>query len=336
MSYHLAIVGATGAVGKEMLTLLEKRGFPLKELTLFASPKSAGKTLSFKGADISIKALHEGCFKGIDIALFSAGKKASLEYVPQAVKEGAIVIDNGSAFRLMENVPLIIPEINAHALKNHQGIIASPNCTTTVMLIALAPLHKPYTIKRIVASTYQAASGAGALAMKELEEETAAVLNNKPYERTVFTHPYAFNLFTHNSTLTENGYVEEELKMVFETHKILEDPSIKVTATCVRVPVLRAHSISLNVEFEKPITKENAYSLLKNAAGLKILEDPSMNRFPMPLDATGQDDILVGRIRQDISQANTLEFWAVGDQLLKGAALNTIQIAELLCAQRVT
>ncbi len=326
MPYNIAIVGATGAVGQEMLAVLEKRNFPLKSLRLFASPQSVGKTLIFKGEKIPVESIKD--FKGIDYVLFSAGKKVSLEYAPQAVQDGAIVVDNSSAFRYTPHVPLVIPEVNGDALKKHSGIIASPNCTTTVMLVLLAPLHRVVRIKRIVAATYQAASGAGAVAMNELREETAAHLANLPYNRTVFPHPYAFNLFTHNSPLTDNGYVEEELKMLHETRKILNDPSIRVSATCVRVPVLRAHSMTLNVEFEENLSKERAYEILQNAPGLKILEEVEKNRFPMPSDASGVDEILCGRIRKDISQDNTLEFWAVGDQLLKGAALNAVQIVE--------
>jgi aspartate-semialdehyde dehydrogenase len=326
----LAVIGATGAVGEEILAVLQRRNFPVASLRCFASERSAGKTVSFKNENISLEVLHPDVFKEIDIAIFSAGSRVAKEFAPLAQKSGTIVIDNSSAFRKDPGVPLVIPEINAHALKNHRGIIASPNCTTTLMLMALAPLHKPFGIKRVVAATYQAASGAGARAMEELEQGTRALLENRPFTPSVFSHPYAFNLFTHNSPLTESGYVEEELKMQEETRKILEDETIFVSATCVRVPVLRAHSEALNVEFHRPITKELAYALLKTAPGLTLLEDRAANRFPMPIDASGQDAVFCGRIRQDFSQPHTLEFWVVGDQLLKGAALNAVQIAEAL------
>lgn len=324
----IALVGATGAVGQEILKLLEKRSFPIKSLRCFASPRSQGKRVAFRGEKIEFETLKPGCFKNADLLFFCAGKKISVEYVPQAVEEGALVIDSSSAFRQDPSVPLVIPEINLHALDAHRGIVASPNCTTSLMLMALAPLHRLVPIRRIVAATYQAASGAGARAMEELQEETRAFLSGKKYARTVMPFPYAFNLFSHNSQLLENGYVEEEMKMVHETRKILEDESIQVTATCVRVPVLRAHSMALNVEFSGEITLEEIYTRLRSAPGLAILEDRQANRFPMPLDASGHDEVYCGRIRQDPTQPHTFEFWVVGDQLLKGAALNAVQIAE--------
>lgn len=325
---RIALVGATGAVGQEILRLLDERAFPVRSLRCFASERSLGKQIKFREKEIPIEVLSKESFKDIDIALFCAGKKISSVYVPLAKDAGAIVIDNSSCFRSDSTVPLIIPEINAHALQTHKGIIASPNCTTSIMLMALAPLHRKFGIKRIVAATYQAASGAGATAMQELVDETRAHLNGTPFERSVLPHPYAFNLFTHNSPMQENGYVEEEMKLLHETQKILEDSSIRISATCVRVPVLRAHSIALNVEFHKPIRKEDAYALLQKAPGLTILEDRAKNRFPMPIDASRNDTVFCGRIREDHSQPNTLELWVVGDQLLKGAALNAIQIAE--------
>ncbi len=326
----VAIVGATGAVGQEMLSVLNRRNFPIGNLRCFASERSAGQLVSFQNKPISIEVLKEGCFYGVDIALFSAGKTVSLKFAPQAVREGALVVDNSSAFRMDPEVPLIIPEINPDAIKDHKGIIACPNCSTIIMLMVLGPLHRRFQIKRVVAATYQAASGAGAQAMRELELETQAVLAGNPFERTVIPHPYAFNLFTHNSAMTENGYVEEELKLLYETRKILDNPSIGVNATCVRVPVLRAHAEALNVTFEHPITVDTAYAALDKLPGIQILEDRTTNRFAMPLDASGQDDVFYGRIRKDLSLPNTLDFWVVGDQLLKGAALNAVQIAELL------
>ncbi len=320
----LAIVGATGAVGGELLRLLEKRQFPIDELHCFASPRSSGKEVKFRWQPIKVKPLSPGSFDAIDIAIFSAGRSVSLEWVPAAVEAGARVIDNSSAFRMDPAVPLIIPEINAHALKDHHRIVACPNCSTAIMLMAAAPLHRRFQIVRIVAATYQAASGAGFKAMQELEEETRAYLDKRPFHRTVIPYPYAFNLFPHNSPLAANGYVEEELKMLEETRKILEDDQIWVNARCVRVPVLRAHSEALNITFAKSVTVEEAFHVLKSAPGIDI-----SHHFPMPSDATGQENIFCGQIRKDPSFPNTLDLWVVGDQLLKGAALNAIQIAQL-------
>jgi aspartate-semialdehyde dehydrogenase len=328
MKYSIAIVGATGAVGQEMLRVLEKRNFPIKQLRCFASPRSLGKKVLFKGEEIAIEVLEENSFEGIDIALFSAGRAISKEFAPKAVQAGAVVVDNSSCFRKDPDVPLVIPEINPHAVKRHRGIISCPNCTTIIMLMALAPLHHSSPIKRIVATTYQAASGAGQTAMEELALETSAHLSNHSFNRTVMPFPYAFNLFLHNSPMTESGYVEEELKMLYETHKILENTHIRISATCVRVPIFRAHSISLNVEFMDALTKRKAYELLHLAKGVTVLENWAENRFPMPIDATGEDNVLCGRIREDHSQPHTLELWVVGDQILKGAALNSVQIAE--------
>ncbi len=333
--FHIAIVGATGAVGQEILSVLEKRRFPAASLRCFASARSEGKELEFCGEMIPIEVLDEKSFEKVDIAIFSAGSKVAYEYAPIAVRSGAVVIDNSSAFRMLEGVPLVIPEINAHALKSHTGIIANPNCSTTIMLMAIAPLHRHFGIKRVVAATYQAASGAGAAAMEELKNETRALLENTPFERKIMPFPYAFNLFTHNSPLSENGYVDEELKMLYETRKILEDETIWVNATCVRVPVLRAHSEALNVTFHLPVTKQQAVDILKDAPGVTLFEDRSINRFPMPCDASGQDSVFCGRIREDLSMPNTLDLWVVGDQLLKGAALNAVQIAEQLIHQDI-
>jgi aspartate-semialdehyde dehydrogenase len=327
---NLAIVGATGAVGKELLYVLEKRRFPVEELRLFASARSIGKKMTFQGKLIPVQILTEQAFEGIDIAIFSAGCRIAREWAPKAAKRGIKVIDNSSAFRMDADVPLIIPEVNSHTLRQDHFIVSCPNCSTAIMLMAVAPLHRRFKIARIVAATYQAASGAGFQAMKELEEETLAHLKKRPYHRTVMPHPYAFNLFPHNSPLDKSGYVEEELKMLYETRKILEDDHIWVNATCVRVPVLRAHSEALNITFSQPISVEEAYTVLKEAPGLTILEDRENNRFPMPSDASGQDHVFCGRIRTDPSFPNTLDLWVVGDQLLKGAALNTIQIAELI------
>ncbi len=326
----LAIVGATGAVGSELLQVLEKRNFPAEELRLFASPRSLGKKISFRGSAIAVQELSEAAFQGIDIAIFSAGRKVARQWAPIAIQQGAKVIDNSSAFRMDPNVPLIIPEINSQALSEDHFLISCPNCSAAIMLMAAAPLHRRFKIVRIVAATYQAASGAGFQAMKELEDETRAALEKRHFTRTVFPHPYAFNLFPHNSPMDENGYAEEELKMLHETRKILNDDQIWINATCVRVPILRAHSEALNITFSQPVSVEQAYDVLKNAPGLTILEDRKFNRFPMPSDASGQDDVYCGRIRKDLSFPNTLDLWVVGDQLLKGAALNAVQIAELI------
>lgn len=311
----VAVIGATGAVGQEIVRLLIERKFPA-QIRCFASAKSVGKIAH----SIPVEALKN--LNGIDLAFFCAGSAVSKEWIPKAK---GFCIDSSSAFR--KNVPLIIPEINAHALKGN--LIASPNCAVTILLMPLFPLHRLFGVKRIVASTYQAASGAGAHLLNELQEETRAHLEKRPYKHTL-PFPYAFNLYPHNSPLQSNGYVEEELKLLHETRKILEDDTIQVSATCVRVPVLRAHAVAANVEFKNPFTLEQVYKALKNIPGLKVFEDRGKNRFATPFDATGENEVFCGRFRIDPSQANTLEFWAVGDQLLKGAALNAVQIGELI------
>ncbi|EGY01380.1 Aspartate-semialdehyde dehydrogenase [Nitrospirillum viridazoti Y2] len=329
----VAIVGATGAVGVELLECLEQRDFPLSELRLLASARSAGKTMTFKGKEITIQALDENSFNGVNIALFSAGGSISKIYGPIAVKAGAVVVDNSSAFRQDPTVPLVVPEVNPEAVKQHQGIIANPNCSTIIALVPLWPLHAKNRITRFIAATYQAASGAGAAAMEELREGTRAYLEGKPFTPTVLPHPYAFNLFSHNAKVDPaNGYNEEEMKMVKETWKIFGDADIRISATCVRVPVLRAHSEALTVEFERPITPAEVKDILSTAPGVRIVDDAEKNYFPMPVDASGQGDILVGRIRQDISDPSgrSIQLFVAGDQLLKGAALNAVQIAELL------
>jgi aspartate-semialdehyde dehydrogenase len=329
----VAVVGATGAVGVELLQCLEQRRFPLSELKLFASARSAGKTLPFRGKPVAVEELTEDSFKGVDIALFSAGGSQSKRFAPIAVRQGAVVVDNSSAFRMDAGVPLVVPEINPQAVREHKGIIANPNCSTIISITPLWPIHQVNRIQRMIVATYQAASGAGAAAMEELRESTRAHLEGRPYENTVLPHPYAFNLFSHNSKVDPaNGYNEEEIKVIRETHKIFGDSSIRVTATCVRVPVLRAHSIAINFECERPITAAQVSELLKTAPGVKIVDDPERNYFPMPKDASGQDPILVGRVRQDISDPSgrSIALFVAGDQLLKGAALNAVQIAELL------
>ena len=320
--YNVSIVGATGLVGRELIKLLED--FPVNNLKLFASKKSEGKKLKFKNREIEIQTLKEDSFENTDISFLCAGAKISKKY-RSFFRKCEFVIDLSSAFRMEKDVPLIIPEINPHHIQRHKGIIASPNCTTTIMLMALYPLHKEFKIKRIVASTYQAASGGGIKLIEKLEKDTYDLL----IEKKSNSNSYSFNLFLHESPLNNDRYSEEEAKMANETKKILEDDNIKVTATCVRVPVLRAHSISLNVEFlKKDITLKKAYELLKNSPNVKILDNFSDNKFATPFDATKKIQTYVSRIRLDLTQKNTLELWTVGDQLLKGAALNAYQIAK--------
>ena len=329
----VAIVGATGAVGVELIRCLEERRFPLSELRLFASARSAGKTLTFRGEPLAVRELKDDSFRGVDIALFSAGGGTSKRFGPLAVEQGAVVVDNSSAFRMDPAVPLVVPEINPEAVRGHRGIIANPNCSTIIAITPLWPVHRSNRLRRMIVSTYQAASGAGAAAMEELRESTRAYLEGRPYENRVLPHPYAFNLFSHNTRIDpQTGYNEEETKVIRETHKIYGDDSIRIAATCVRVPVLRAHSIAINFECERPITPEQVRDIMQTAPGVKVVDDPERNYFPMPKDASGQDPILVGRIRRDLSDpsGHSIALFVAGDQLLKGAALNAVQIAELL------
>ena len=332
-SVRVAILGATGAVGTELLTLLEERNFPVSNLKLLSSPRSAGKTLSFKGEDITVEAVNEDSFKDIDIVLASAGGSISKKWAKTIVEAGAVMVDNSSAFRMDPQVPLVVPEINPEAIKNHQGIIANPNCTTIIMGVGIYPLHLIQPIKRIIVSTYQSASGAGARAMEEVKIQAQAILNGETPKAQILPYPLAFNLFPHNSPLTNDKYCEEELKMVNETRKIFDAPEIRISATCVRVPVLRAHSEAINLEFDSPFDLDKAREILADSPGVKLQEDWEKNYFPMPIDATGKDEVLVGRIRQDLSHPNAMELWLCGDQIRKGAALNAIQIAELLLKQ---
>ncbi|MBE9046684.1 aspartate-semialdehyde dehydrogenase [Pleurocapsales cyanobacterium LEGE 10410] len=327
---NVAILGATGAVGKELLALLAERRFPLKELKLLASPRSAGNKIVFNNQQITVEAVSDRSFENIDLVLASAGGATSRTWAKKAVASGAVVIDNSSAFRMDDNVPLIVPEINPEAAAAHQGIIANPNCTTILMGVAIYPLHQVQPIKRVVVATYQSASGAGARAMEEAQTQARDILDGKPPQAEVLPYPIAFNLFPHNSPLNDDGYCEEEIKMVNETRKIFNAPELRVTATCVRVPILRAHSEAINLEFEQPFAVAKAREIIAAAPGVKLVEDWQSNYFPMPMDATGQDPVLVGRIRQDISHNCGLELWLCGDQIRKGAALNAIQIAELL------
>jgi len=330
---RVAILGATGAVGTEILQILETRNFPVAVLKLFASERSLGTTLTFKGEKIPVETVKGNSFEGIDIVLASAGGSTSKALASQIVASNAVMIDNSSAFRMNPQVPLVVPEINPESAGNHQGIIANPNCTTILMGVAIWPLHQIKPLKRIVVSTYQSASGAGARAMAELKTQAQAVLDGNKPEAKILPYPLAFNLFPHNSPLNELGYCEEEMKMLNETRKIFNAPDLPITATCVRVPVLRAHSESINLEFDSPFAVDTAREILKTAPGVKLVENWQSNYFPMPIDATGQDDVLVGRIRQDISNPCGLELWLCGDQIRKGAALNAVQIAELLLAK---
>jgi aspartate-semialdehyde dehydrogenase len=331
----VAIVGATGAVGVELLLCLEQRKFPLKELKLFASARSAGKTMKFQGFDLPVQELTELSFAGVDIGLFSAGSGTSKKFAPAAVKAGTVIVDNSSAFRMDAGVPLVIPEINAEAIFTHKGIIANPNCSAIISITPLWPVHRKNRIKRMIISTYQAASGAGAAAMEELRESTRAYLEGRKFEHKVLPHPYAFNAFSHNTKIDPaTAHNEEELKVINETRKIFGDPNIAIGITCVRIPVLRAHCMSVTFECEKPITPEEVREIISKAPGVRIVDDQERNYFPMPVDASGTDEILVGRIRRDLSDSTgrSISIFSAGDQLLKGAALNAVQIAEKLLA----
>ncbi|WP_066426295.1 aspartate-semialdehyde dehydrogenase [Anabaena sp. 4-3] len=327
--YKVAILGATGAVGTELLELLESRNFPVGDLKLLASAKSVGRSLPFKGDNLPVEAVSDRALE-VDIVLASAGGSTSKAWAAVAVEKGAVVIDNSSAFRMNPEVPLVVPEVNPQAAANHKGIIANPNCTTILMTLAVWPLHQVKPVQRIVAATYQSASGAGAKAMEEVKTQSSAILQGDSPVTEVLPYPLAFNLFPHNSPMTDSGYCEEEMKMVNETRKIFGTQEMRITATCVRVPVLRAHSEAINLEFAEPFSPEAAREILSRAPGVKLVEDWGRNYFPMPIEASGRDEVLVGRIRQDISHACGLELWLCGDQIRKGAALNAVQIAELL------
>ena len=330
----VAIAGATGAVGEELISLLEERSFPLKTLRLLASARSAGKALSFRGEDIIIEELTEESFAGVDIALFAAGGSISEKFAPAAAAAGAIVIDNSSAFRMDPGVPLIVPEINPEAAKDlPKGIIANPNCTTIVSLMALAPLHRAFGLKAIIASSYQAVSGSGTAGIEELDSQIAALSEGRPIEQNVYPRQIAYNVIPQVDVFADGDYTKEELKMLNESRKILGVPELEVTCTCVRVPVHRSHSVSISAQFEKEITPAAAREAILGNPGIQVVDDPSKNEFPVPLDTTGKDDCLVGRIRMDRVLPNALALWVVGDQVRKGAALNAVQIAELIAAQ---
>ena len=332
MGKHIAIAGVTGAVGQEFLRIIEERKFPFDSLKMLASSRSAGKKIDFMGKTYTVEELTANSFKGIDIALFSAGGGRSKEFAPAAVKAGAVVVDNSSAFRMDPDVPLVVPEINADAIATHKGIIANPNCSTIIANVPVYPLHKANPVKRMIISTYQAASGAGQSAMLEMIQQAKEVLDDKPVTCDTLKYQLAFNLYCHDSAIGDNGYNEEEMKMIKETHKIFNCSDIAITCTCVRVPVMRTHCESINLEFTNPISPDEVRDILKGAPGVDIIDDRENNRFPMPTDASGKDDCYVGRVRTDESLPGKrgINLWVAGDQIRKGAALNAIQIAELL------
>ncbi len=329
-NYVLAVVGATGVVGREMVEILEKRKFPVSECRLFASERSAGETLSFSGSDLTVKLLTRDSFKGVDIALFSAGEKVSKEFAPIAAAAGAIAIDNSAEWRMEPDVPLVVPEVNPEALLWHRGIIANPNCSTIQMVVALKPLHDAARIHRIIVSSYQSVSGTGKEAMEELMDQTKALLSFKEIRTNVFPFQIAFNLLPQIGSFNEDGYSSEEMKLLNETRKILNEKELRVSATTVRVPVFRSHAESVLIETERHLSPNEARTILSNAPGIKVCDDPKQNVYPMPADVAGTDDVFIGRIRRDLTTENGLQLWIVADNLRKGAALNAVQIAERL------
>ncbi|HZE57254.1 MAG TPA: aspartate-semialdehyde dehydrogenase [Chthoniobacterales bacterium] len=329
-SYHVAIVGATGAVGDELLRVLERRAFPVERLVPLCSERSAGNKVSFRGEQITAQRLSPESFAGIDLAFFSAGGNISREYAPFARNAGAVVIDNSSVFRMESDVPLVIPEINGADVQQHRGLIANPNCTTAVALMALYPLHRAFGVRRVIAASYQAVSGSGARAIKELRSQVEAAAENQPAVAEIYPHPIAFNVLPHVDSFLPGGYTKEEMKMQNEGRRIMHLPDFRASVTCVRVPVYRAHSVAVSAEFERPVSVEEAHEVLAKAPGLELVDEPQNNRYPMPLFTAGKDNCEVGRVRRDCAFENGLSFWVSGDQLLKGAALNAVQIAELL------
>ncbi len=327
-AYVVAVAGATGVVGKEMIEILAERNFPVSELVPLASERSEGERIQFRGKNYVIKRLVKESFKGVDIALFSAGAELSREFAPEAVKSGAVVVDNSSAFRMDPKVPLVVPEVNAHTIASHAGIIANPNCSTVGMVVVLKPIHDAVKIKRIVVTTFQSVSGTGKEAIDELAGQTVALLNFREVEKKVYPHQIAFNCIPHIDSFLDNGYTKEEMKMVHETKKIMEDDSIRITATTVRVPVFRCHSESVNIETEEKISANEVRAILSTAQGVIVYDDPKKNIYPLAIDVAGKDEIYVGRIRVDESIPNGINLWIVSDNLRKGAALNAVQIAE--------
>jgi len=330
--YHVAIVGATGAVGRELLSILEERKFPVAQLSLLASKRSAGRRLAFAGAECSVQELTEGSFQGVHFALFSVSSAISKAFGPIAARAGAVVIDDSSAFRMDPDVPLVVTEVNPHALRRHQGIIAHPNCSTIPLVMVLNPLHRRARVKRLIAATYQSVSGAGGSAMDELDRQTRALLAGEPASVSVFPHQIAFNCLPQIDSFGELGYTGEEWKMVRETHKILEDDSIRMSTTTVRVPVYRCHAEAVNIETEHKVTAPEVRALLANAPGVAVIDDPEKGQYPMPITVAGRDEVFVGRIREDLSHDRAINLWLVSDNLRKGAALNMVQIMELLGA----
>ena len=328
--YNVAVVGATGAVGEEMIKTLSQRNFPVKNLRAFASERSEGKVVEFKEEKIKVENLALSSFENIDIALFSAGASVSREFSPEFAKKGAVVIDNSSAFRMEKGVPLVVPEVNPHALRSHKGIIANPNCSTIQLVVAVNPLHKKAKIRRMVVSTFQSVSGTGKEAISELKEQSENFLKREKILNRVYPHQIAFNLLPHIGSFLPSGYTEEEMKLVNETRKIMEDDSIKVTATCVRVPVFISHSEAVTLETEKPLSVEEVREILSNSPGVVVEDEPEKNIYPLPIKAAGKDEVFVGRIRKDESTQNSINMWIVADNLRKGAALNAVQIAEIL------
>ena len=328
--YHVAIVGATGAVGIELLRVMERRDFPVADLRLLASPRSAGKSLEFRGQDLSVAALEQNSFAGIDLVFFSAGAGTAKQFAPIAQRAGAVVIDNSSAFRMDTDVPLIIPEINPEDIRSHRGMIANPNCTTAVALMALHPLHSAFGLRRVFASSYQAVSGSGSRAIEELKQQVEATVGGGQAVARVYPHPIAFNVLPHVDSFLDTGYTREEMKMQNEGRKIMHLPDFRASVTCVRVPVFRAHSVAMSAEFEHPVSLEAARAVLAKASGLDLIDEPLSDRYPTPLAAAGKDNCQVGRLRLDCALENGLGLWVSGDQLLKGAALNAVQIAEVL------
>jgi aspartate-semialdehyde dehydrogenase len=327
---QVAIVGATGAVGIEMMKTLAKREFPVSKLTLLASARSAGKTLPFQGEEVAIRELKADSFAGVDVALFSAGGGISKEFAPHAVKAGAVVVDNSSCFRMDPAVPLVVPEINGDDIAKHQGIVANPNCTTAITLMALHPLHREFRVKRIFAASYQAVSGTGAQAIEELRHQVEAIAAGQPVQKKVYPHQIAFNVLPHVDSFLDSGYTKEEMKMQNEGRRILHHPTFKASVTCVRVPVYRAHSVAVSAEFEKPVSLDRAREVLASAPGLDVVDNPAKAEYPLPLYVAERDNCQLGRLRLDCALDNALAFWVAGDQLLKGAALNAVQIAERL------
>lgn len=328
--YHIVVVGATGAVGMELLRVLERRNFPVASMRLISSARSAGKSLQFRDETHCVSELGDKSFENIDIAFFSAGSEVSRQFAPIAQRAGAIVIDNSPAFRMEPDVPLVIPEINGEDVKQHRGIIANPNCTAAIALMAIYPLHRAFGVRRVFASSYQAVSGTGARAIEELRQQVHAAVQDRELSSQVYPHPIAFNLLPHVGSFLRNGYTSEEEKFQNEGRKIMHLPDFCASVTCVRVPVYRAHSIAISAEFERKISLEQAREILAKAPGLELADEPPRNHYPMPLSAAGKDNCEVGRLRLDCAFENGLAFWVSGDQLLKGAALNAVQIAEML------